>query len=67
MGVALDENVDLEDENEDLQNQVYHNACLSKSGALMFDVLGVIGFVQVNNLATELGEVKSGTALCKIC
>ena len=44
-----DQNFDLEEHNEDLQNQVYHNACLSKSGALLLDVLDVIGFVQVNN------------------
>ena len=49
LDVALDGNVDLKDENEDLQNQVYHNACLSESGALLFDVLDVIGFVQFNN------------------
>ena len=38
LDVMQDENVDLKENNEDLQNQVYHNACLSKSGALLLDV-----------------------------
>ena len=49
LDLMQDPNFDLKEQNEDLQNQVYHNACLSKNGALLLDVLDVIDFVQVNN------------------
>ena len=49
LDLLQDQHFDLKEQNEDLQNQVYHNACLSKSGSLLLDVLDVIGFVQVSN------------------
>jgi hypothetical protein len=49
LDLMQDKKFDLKEQNEDLQNQVYHNACLSKSGALLLDVLDIIGFAQVNN------------------